>query len=75
MVEEWFRMWTNFENSIETIDLLSPGARAQTERAMKANYSPSGGYPHAWYQTHKAHLNPEAVRFIDSLVAQSTSGA
>ena len=48
---------------------LTPGERAEFERGIRNNYgrNPIG---RLWYEDFKQNLNPDTVRYVDSLLAQ-----
>lgn len=55
--------------AIEGVDELSQGQRFELEGNIRYAYGGSG-VSAAWYQSRKATLNREVVRYIDNLLAQ-----
>jgi len=60
--------WTLTEQTIEALGELSPGARAQAAFNYRETWGKGVGG--LWYKTLKEHLNPDAVRYVDKLLAQ-----
>jgi len=60
--------WTLTEQTIEALGELSPGARAQS--AFNYLETWGKGVGGLWYRTLREHLNPDAVRYVDNLLAQ-----
>jgi hypothetical protein len=60
--------WQNFEASIESISRLSPGVRREVDNAIKRNYEIS--VLAKWFEIAKNRLNPDAVRYVENLLAQ-----
>ena len=61
--------WHNFQGSIESADRLSPGVRDELDRTIRFNYG--GTNPFAqWYESTRHRLNPDAVRYVDRVLAQ-----
>jgi hypothetical protein len=69
----WQSVWFQYRAAtISYIDDLPPGERATFDAALRMNYQvrPASS---AWYQavrTLEGFLNPDAVRYIDNLLAQ-----
>src|SRR5262249_536784 len=63
--------WQNFESSIESHRHLSAGVREGLDRRIVYNYRSSGPFS-KWYEGTKVMLNPDAVRYVDNLLAQAT---
>jgi hypothetical protein len=64
----WAR-WMSREQNIVFISDLTPGQRMQFDQSIRNGYrssSPDG----AWYEEYKSNLNPDAVKYIDNLLAQ-----
>jgi ABC-type branched-subunit amino acid transport system substrate-binding protein len=60
--------WQSFQAAIESAGHLSDGARDELNRNLRENYS--GNTFHAkWYELMKWRLNPDAVRYIDRVLA------
>jgi hypothetical protein len=64
--------WSHYEQMIESLEQLSGGARRQFDGTLRANLGP-GGPASAWYATVRSRLNPDAVRYVDALLARSGS--
>jgi len=62
--------WSHYEQVIESLEQLTAGGRSQFDITLRLNLG-SGGPASAWYETVKARLNPDAVRYVDRLLAQS----
>ena len=66
-------IWQYRAETIQGIDELSPSERIAFDYGTRANFdarvNPSA---RLFYETHKRFLNPEAVRYVDALLAQST---
>jgi len=65
--------WSVAEQNIGTIDDFSLGERSQFESALRFVYGGGSSLRTKWYETTKFRLNPDAVRFIDNLLAQPDS--
>ena len=65
-----FVYWSVAEQNIGTLRDLSSGERSQFESALKLIYGGSLPVRAKWYETNKYRLNPEAVRYVDNLLAQ-----
>jgi len=57
--------------AIEFVDLLSPGERAEFDSAFLHLWKDAPPLNGLWYEASKDLLNPDAVRYIDNLLAQS----
>jgi len=66
--DQW-AFWYYRQQTVSQIDQLPPGERAEFDIGARGAYgrSPVG---RLWYETTKATLNPDAVRYIDNLLAQ-----
>lgn len=62
-------LWFYREQGIELIGDLAPAQRIQFEHAARNQLSPWTP-ERAWYGQNKPHLNPDAVCYIDDLLAQ-----
>lgn len=68
-LSEAFACWSNRCPTIEYLDELLPGQRIELVRALRLNYGMPGA-ARTWYENMKPLLNPEAVRYIDNLIAK-----
>ena len=66
----FWAFWFYREQGILFRDELEPGQRAQFEAAISGGLR-SGTLESAWYEMQKMRLNPEAVRYIDDVMAAS----
>jgi hypothetical protein len=64
----WAR-WLDREQGILMVDDLSPGQRFQFDAATINSHQAGAPY-RLWYEANKPNLNPDAVRYIDNLLAQ-----
>ena len=64
--------WSHYEQMIESLEQLSAGARTQFDGTLRINLG-AGGPASAWYTTVRSRLNPDAVRYVDNLLAQPQS--
>ena len=62
--------WQYHTQIIRDIDELPPGERFGFDAGCRIQYAP-GTVANLWYETVKAALNPDAVRYIDTLLANS----
>jgi len=69
----WQTVWFQYRAAtISYIDDLPPGERANFDAALRMNYQVSPA-SRSWYEamrTVRGFLNPDAVRYIDNLLAQ-----
>jgi len=65
----WGMLRTMTERTIDAMDDLSPGQRAQAHARFRINLG--SGIGAVWYASSKLQLNPDAVRYIDNLLAQT----
>jgi hypothetical protein len=64
-----FAWWAYRAQTITHIDELPAGERAQFDRGMRSFYAQ--GRRRSWYERFKdSTVNPDAVRYIDNLLAQ-----
>ena len=63
-------MWQSFVTSFETRKHLSPGVAREADNIAIGNYStsPIGA---KWFEMTKDRLNPDAVRYVENLLAQA----
>jgi hypothetical protein len=61
--------WQYRSQVIENVAELPSGKRIEFDSAIQIAYGKLPG-PRLWYETSKATLNPDAVRYIDNLLAQ-----
>ena len=61
--------WQLRAQTITYIDELPAGARSEFDTNVY-NYYGASPVPKLWYETTKGVLNPDAVRYIDNLLAQ-----
>ena len=66
---QYFSQWQVYAQQLRDFDELLAGERAALERSLRNIYSinPVG---RLWYETMKSSLNPDAVHYIDNLLAQ-----
>jgi len=64
--------WNNFQASIESAAHLSPGVRAEIDHRLVFNYSDTAPFGN-WFESNKARLNPDAVRYVESVLARPNS--
>lgn len=66
-----YAAWLHQTQSIPHVDALTPGERAAFDAGMRSMYTrhPLGRF---WYETVKSELNPDAVRYVDNLLAQAS---
>src|SRR5262245_54173879 len=64
-------IWHNLETSIESIDRLSPGVRRELDNRIRSQYSRSIMLS-KWFELSKEQLNPDAVRYVENVLAQPT---
>ena len=70
MVHFHFHAWWQYRAQIiADIDELSEASRFGFDAACRIHYAPDT-YQGVWYENQKGFLNPEAVRYIDNLLAQ-----
>jgi hypothetical protein len=77
--EEWrqfnaysWAMWFYREQGIMFVSDLTPGQRVQFDHALRSSLS-SASPDRAWFEANRPILNPEAVQYIDALLAQPTN--
>ena len=58
--------WQLREQTIVYMDELRPGPRAEIHNMMKSAFQ--SPLTRLWYDTRKARLNPDVVRYIDDLL-------
>ena len=63
-----FAFWAYRQSTVTQIHELTVGERAEFDIAIRNAYGQGVG--RLWYSTSKATLNPDAVRYIDNLLAQ-----
>ena len=63
--------WNNVSQTILYIDELPPGNRAQFDRTNRDGFSEP--VVRLWYETVKSNFDPDAVRYVDNLLAQRNS--
>jgi hypothetical protein len=59
--------WNTYSQAILYVDELPPAARAELDRGLR--FFLSEPVAHLWYDSAKARANPDAVRYIDKLLA------
>jgi hypothetical protein len=59
-------LWHQRANTLRNVDLLSAGERTGFETSIRYNYH-SHAISRLWYESTRPRLNPEFVRYIDSL--------
>ena len=70
MIHYWYMAWWHFRTqTILEIDELTEGARISFDAACRANYAPDTLLG-VWYESQKGLLDPDAVRYIDNLLAR-----
>ena len=75
--EEAFRVywtqhawWHTRANVIPYLDQLSPGERTEFDNNTRSALG-GNAVGRLWYESMKAQLNPDAVRYVDELLARS----
>jgi hypothetical protein len=63
-----FAFWAYRQSTVMQIHELTAGERAEFDISIRISYG--HGVGRLWYSTSKATLNPDAVRYIDNLLAQ-----
>ena len=61
--------WQYRAQIIANIDELAPGGRAQFDYSTRFTYG-TDPLTRLWYENAKTWLNPDAVRYVDNLLAQ-----
>ena len=61
--------WQYHAQVIAYIDELAPGDRVQFDSVIRSGYG-TDLLTRLWYETLKKGLNPDAVRYVDNLLAQ-----
>jgi hypothetical protein len=64
-------VWNHFQITIMTRDRLSPGVKAEFENRVRGQFHDSVGGK--WYELAKPGLNPDAVGYIDTVLARPAS--
>jgi hypothetical protein len=64
-----FALWQTIQLSAQSADRLSPGVKEEMHRAMRINFG-GGGAGAKWFEATKERLNPEAVRYVENVLAQ-----
>ena len=68
--EAW---WQYRAQTILYIRDLSEGERFAFDESIRISYSPDGRFIGArWYENRKSALNPDAVRYVENLLAQTS---
>ena len=62
--------WAGRANMIPYLDQLSPGERAEFDSNTRLALGTSA-VGRLWYESMKSGLNPDAVRYVDALLARS----
>jgi hypothetical protein len=73
-LEYWNWAWWGYRaHIIEHVENLPAGTRAEFDSSLRGLYGRSSGLVvfRLWYEATKTVLNPEAVRYVDNLLAQS----
>jgi hypothetical protein len=65
--EAW---WQYRAQTIQYIDELSEGERVGFDESIRQGYGGARFIEARWYANRKATLNPDAVRYVDTLLAQ-----
>ena len=66
--DQW-AWWSSRSQTIQYIDHLMPGERQEFHATTRVSYQ-SQSIGAIWYETVKPRLNPDAVRYVDNLLAQ-----
>ena len=66
---EQLAWWQNRVQAVSYIEEMTTGARIDLDRTLRTEYG-RVPVPRLWYETVKGGLNPDAVRYIDNLLAQ-----
>jgi len=66
----WWASWQSMQGSIESVAHLSPGQRQELDRSIVRNFTP-GRVWGKWYELTKQRLDPDAVHYIDDVLAKS----
>jgi len=71
--DELLARWQFREQTILNIDQLSMGERVSFDTAVRSNLERP--WERLWYDSTKPILNPDAVRYLDNLLAQPSPSA
>ncbi len=63
-----YAFWAYRASTVMQIDELTAGQRAEFDVGTRNSYG--SGFGGLWYGTSKAALDPDAVRYVDNLLAQ-----
>ena len=63
-------LWLNFQAAVETSQHLSPGVMCEAENIAINNYGKNSTSA-KWFELTKPILNPDAVRYVENLLARS----
>jgi hypothetical protein len=66
---EQLAIWQNRVQSISYSEEMTTGARIELDGILRLFYGGTG-VTRLWYETVKERMNPDAVRYIDNLLAQ-----
>lgn len=69
-----YTIWLGTEGTIETIGRLSSGVRREVDRRIVANFQ-TNSVGAKWYELSKPDLNPDAVRYVDKVLAERAAPA
>jgi hypothetical protein len=66
--DEQFAWWLFYEQMIVNVDQLSDGQRHAVNRGLRRY---ADGWDQLWYATTRDGLNPDVVRYVDDLLAET----
>ena len=69
LLDEQYAWWLFYEQMILNMDRLSAGQRTAVHFGLRSAYEGTK-WRAFWYQSMKPYLNPDAVRYVDNLLAQ-----
>ena len=69
--DEQHAWWSLYAQMIADFDQLSAGQKALLNRGLRSRYDGTVPWTTYWYTSEKSHLNPDAVRYVDNLLAQA----
>jgi hypothetical protein len=69
LVWEQMTWWHYRSHTIAHVSELTDGERAEFDRSVRDSYG-KGALQRLWYDTTKPTLNPDAVRYVDDLLAR-----
>jgi hypothetical protein len=65
-----YGFWTNVEGSIASVGRLGSGMKIALDQRIADAFSRGNAPFGTWYQSMKSRLNPDAVRYVDNVLAR-----